>query len=91
MFKNSGAVLLDTFKRRGHFDLDQLLAKAGEIDAEIRAHRGRLIALVEAALDAAQAAGLAERLKEAGADEADSMPLLSGTELIGHVVEARFP
>lgn len=91
MFKNSGAVLLDTFKRRGHFDLDQLLAKPAEIEAEIRAHRGRLVALVEAALDAAQTAGLAERLRQAGAERAAAAPLHNGAELIGHVVQARFP
>ncbi|HEV2816723.1 MAG TPA: methyltransferase domain-containing protein [Allosphingosinicella sp.] len=90
MFRNSGAVLLDTFQRRGHFDLDQLLAKVGDIDTEIRAHRGRLVALVEAALDAAQAEALAERLRRAGADRAGSTPLMSGAELIGHIVEARF-
>ena len=33
MFKNSGAVLLDTFQRRGHFDLEQLLAKAEQIES----------------------------------------------------------
>lgn len=90
MFKNSGAVLLDTFQRRGCFGLDQLRAKPREIDAEIRAHRGRLVALVEAALDAAQAEALAGRLRDAGA-AAESFPLRNGAELIGHVVEARFP
>ena len=90
MFKNSGAVLLDTFQRRGHFDLDQLLAKPAEIEAEVRAHRGRLVALVEAALDSAQAAALAKRLRDSGA-EADSFALRNGAELIGHVIEARFP
>jgi SAM-dependent methyltransferase len=90
MFKSSGAVLLDTFQRRGHFDLEQLLAKPAEIEAEIRAHRGRLVALVEAALDADGAEALAARLRAAGA-AASSAPLRSGAELIGHVVEARFP
>jgi len=90
MFRNSGAVLLDTFSRRGHFDLDQLLAKPAEIEAEIRAHRGRLVALVEAALDSGEAEALAARLRAKGA-EADSFPLRDGAELIGHVVEARFP
>ena len=47
MFRNSGAVLLDTFQRRGHFDLDQLLSKVEEVRSEIAAHRGRLAALVE--------------------------------------------
>jgi len=86
MFKNSGAVLLDTFQRRGRFDLDQLLAKPAAIEAEIRAHRGRLAALVEAALDAGQTEALAASLGGA----ALSFPLLNGAALIGHVVEARF-
>lgn len=90
MFKNSGAVLFDTFQRRGHFDLDQLRAKPAGIEAEIRAHRGRLVALVEAALDAAEAEALAERLRDAGA-AADSSPLGNADQLIGHVIEARFP
>jgi SAM-dependent methyltransferase len=90
MFKNSGAVLLDTFKRRGHFDLEQLLAKVEQVESEIRAHRGRLLALVEAALDGAQAAALAVQLETAGAKAADSSPLRNADELIGHIVTARF-
>jgi ubiquinone/menaquinone biosynthesis C-methylase UbiE len=82
MFKNSGAVLFDTFQRRGHFDLDQLLAKAAEIEGEIRAHRGRLVALVEAALDEAGAEALAARI------EGTSKPLRNQGELIGYVIEA---
>jgi len=83
MFKNSGAVLFDTFQRRAHFDLDQLQAKAGEVDTCIRSHRGRLVALVEAALDADGAAAFAGRIGGASA------PLLNGDELIGYVVETR--
>jgi SAM-dependent methyltransferase len=90
MFRNSGAVLLDSFQRRGHFDLEQLLAKTGQVRAEIAAHRGRLIALVEAALNAGEAAALAERLAAAGGIAA-SRPLASAQGLIGHVVAARFP
>ena len=90
MFRNSGAVLLDTFRRRGHFDLDQLLAKPAAIEAEIRAHRGRLAALVEAALTADEAEALAGRLRQAGAGAARSSPLRNGAELIGHIVEASF-
>lgn len=91
MFKNSGAVLLDTFSRRGHFDLEQLLAKAEQVETEIRAHRGRLVALVEAALDGRQAARLAEQLGTAGAMRCESAPLRNGIDLIGYVIEARFP
>ncbi len=90
MFCNTGAVLLDTFKRRAAFGLDQLLAKVDEAEGEIIAHRGRLAALVAAALDEAGAAALAERLREAGASESGSARLEHGGGLIGHVVTARF-
>ncbi len=91
MVRNTGAVLLDTFSRRGHFDLDQLLAKAQACRIEIEAHRGRLVALVEAALDEAGAEALAQRLRDAGAAEAGCTALDSGGGRIGHVIEARFP
>jgi SAM-dependent methyltransferase len=90
MLRNSGAVLLDTFQRRGHFDLAQLLAKTEEIRAEIAAHRGRLQALVDAALSAKQADALAERLGKLGGVAA-SRPLENEAGLIGHIVAARFP
>lgn len=89
MFRNSGAVLLDTFKRRGHFDLAQLLAKAGEVESEIAAHRGRLAALVEAALDEAGAEALAARLRAMGARDARCTGLSNPNGLIGYVVAAR--
>ena len=90
MVRNSGAVLLDTFRRRGHFDLGQLLGKAEQVRAEILAHRGRLAALVDSALDAKAAAALADRLGALGGVAA-SRPLESEAGLIGHVVAARFP
>jgi SAM-dependent methyltransferase len=90
MFKNSGAVLLDTFQRRGHFDLEQMLAKPEEIRGEIVAHRGRLDALVRAARSAKQAAAMAETLNALGGVAA-SRPLDGPQGLIGHVVAARFP
>jgi SAM-dependent methyltransferase len=90
MFKNSGAVLFDTFKRRSMFRLDQLLAKVGQIEGEIVAHRARLKALVDAGLDAAGAAALAARLREAGAKEASCKPLGTFSGLVGRVIEARF-
>jgi SAM-dependent methyltransferase len=88
MLRNSGAVLLDTFQRRTRLSLDQLLAKAEEVEAEIRAHRGRLQALLDAALDAKGAEAIADRLSAAGAIAA-SRPLSSDDGLIGHVVAAR--
>lgn len=90
MFRNSGAVLLDTFQRRGSFDLEQMLAKVEEVRSEIAAHRGRLGALVEAALDAKGAAAVADRLGALGGVAA-SRPLDSAAGLIGHVIAARFP
>jgi SAM-dependent methyltransferase len=90
MFRNTGAVLLDSFQRRGHFDLGQLLDKVEQVRSEIAAHRDRLMALVEAALDAKAPAALADRLGGLGGVAA-SRPLESEAGLIGHVVAARFP
>ncbi len=90
MFRNSGAVLLDSFRRRGHFQLGQLLGKAEQVRCEIAAHRGRLAALVDAALDAKGAAALAEQLGALGGVAA-SRPLDGAAGLIGHVIAARFP
>jgi SAM-dependent methyltransferase len=90
MFRNSGAVLLDSFQRRGHFDLAQLLRKASEVEGEIVAHRGRLQALVDAALDEAGAGALAARLGALGAARCSARPLGNAAGLIGHVVEAGF-
>lgn len=90
MFRNSGAVLLDSFQRRGQFDLEQLLGKTEQVRAEIAAHRGRLAALVESALDTKAAAALADRLGALGSVAA-SRPLDSEAGLIGHVIAARFP
>jgi len=89
MVRNSGAVLLDTFTRRGHFDLEQLLAKAEQVDTEIRAHRGRLIALVEAALDRDGGEAMASSLRALGG-QASCAPLSNAGGLIAYVVEARF-
>jgi SAM-dependent methyltransferase len=89
MYRNSGAVLLDTFKRRGHFELAQLLAKVGEVEGEIAAHRGRLAALVAAALDEAGAEALATRLRAMGAADARCSGLSNASGLIGYVVAAR--
>ena len=90
MFKNSGGVLLDTFQRRGHFDLEQMLAKAEQIRSEITAHRGRLQALVDAARSAKQADAMADRLNALGGVAA-RRPLEGPQGLIAHVVAARFP
>jgi SAM-dependent methyltransferase len=87
MLRNTGAVLLNTFKRRGHFEVAQLLAKAAAVHTEILAHRGRLQALVAAAMDEAGATRLAARLAAA---ETACTRLEIGDGLIGYVVEARF-
>ncbi|HYD13293.1 MAG TPA: class I SAM-dependent methyltransferase [Allosphingosinicella sp.] len=90
MFRNSGAVLLDSYRRRSHFDLAQLLGKVEQVRSEIVAHRGRLVAMVRSALDAKAAAGLADRLGALGGVAA-SRPLETEAGLIGHVIAARFP
>ncbi|HEV2866831.1 MAG TPA: methyltransferase domain-containing protein [Allosphingosinicella sp.] len=90
MFRNPGAVLLDTFRRRGAFDLDQLLAKAADVRTEILAHRGRLAALVAAAVTRDGLAELERLLRGAGAQHVTTSDLTSGESLAGYVVESRF-
>ena len=91
MVRNSGGVMMNAFQSRGHVALDELLAKVGQVEAEILAHRGRLQALVDAALDEEGADALASRLRAAGAESAASFGLDNAQGRIGHVVEARFP
>ena len=90
MFHNSGAVLLDAFRARGWAGLPAVLAKVDTVEGEILAHRGRLQALIDAALDERGAKALAERLEAAGAVESDSARLESPEGLIGYVIRARF-
>lgn len=90
MLRNCGAVLLDTYRRRSGLHRDQLLAKADEVESEIRAHRGRLAALVAAAVDEEGLDALAGYLRRGGAVDIERAPLLNAAGLIGHVLEARF-
>lgn len=90
MFRNTGAVLLDSFTRRAAFDLEQLLGKAEEVRTEIASHRGRLNALIEAAIDKSGAEALAGRLWGLGASSCETRPLHGGAGLIGHVLESSF-
>lgn len=88
--RNAGAILLDAFNRRGALALEELIAVADRVKTENEAHRGRLAALVAAALSAEQAGDLAARLRRHGAATAAATPLRAGDALIGHVIEARF-
>jgi ubiquinone/menaquinone biosynthesis C-methylase UbiE len=89
MLRNCAMVLYDSFKRHGRFELDQLVAKTEAVRAEIAAHRGRLQALIRAAVSRDRLAGIAERLTEIGATEVEQADLRSGERLIGYVLEAR--
>ena len=91
MLRRCGAVLLDTFKRHGRLEVDLLVAKADEVRDEIAAHRGRLQALIDAAVTEAELGELAARLRAAGAGQVAASELYHGPALIGHVLEARFP
>lgn len=91
MLRKCGAVLLDTFKRHGRFDVEQLIAMADEMRDEILAHRGRLQALIDAAVTRAELVALAARLRDAGAELVEQADLGKGPTLIGHVLEVRFP
>jgi SAM-dependent methyltransferase len=81
MLSNSAGVLLDAFQAR---------AKVDRVETEILAHRGRLRALVDAALDEAGAAALGARLCEIREAQAECKRLENDEGLIGHVVTARF-
>jgi hypothetical protein len=89
MLSNSAGVLLDAFQARGKVGFDAALAKVDQVEMEVLAHRGRLQALVDAALDEAGAAALAARLCEARRAEAECERLENDEGLIGHIVTAR--
>jgi len=91
MLRNCGAVLLDTFKRHARLEVDQLVAKAEEVRTNILHHRGRLQALVDAAVSRDDLGEIAERLRGAGAELVEQTELRGGPALIGYVVEGRFP
>ena len=90
MFSNSAGVMLNVFQARHSVGRDAIVAKIDHVEAEILAHRGRLQALVDSALDRAGAEGLTEQLRAAGAVKAECRPLGNGTGLIGYEVTARF-
>jgi hypothetical protein len=91
MVSNSAGVLLDAFQARAKVGFDAALAKVDRVETEILAHRGRLQALVGAALDEAGAATLAARRCEGQEAQAECGRLAKDEGLIGHVVTARFP
>jgi SAM-dependent methyltransferase len=90
MLSNSAGVLLDAFQARAKVGFDAALAKVDRVETEILAHRGRLRALVDAALDEAGAAALGARLCEIREAQAECKRLENDEGLIGHVVTARF-
>jgi SAM-dependent methyltransferase len=90
MFHNSGGVMLDAFQARRRVGYDAVFAKVDTVEGEILAHRGRLQALVDSALDEAGVKVLCTRLSDAGAVDADHAPFDNADGLIGYVVTARF-
>ena len=90
MFHNSGGVMLDAFQARRRVGYDAVFEKVDTVEGEILAHRGRLQALVDSALDEAGVEALCTKLREAGAVGADHAPLENADGLIGYVVTARF-
>lgn len=90
MIRNAAAVLLDSFQKRGYFDLPELLAKIDEVRREVVCHRGRSLALIEASQNREEVEEIAARLRSAGAWEASCSELSNEEGLIAHVLEARF-
>ncbi|HEX8256931.1 MAG TPA: class I SAM-dependent methyltransferase [Allosphingosinicella sp.] len=90
MIRHSAATLLDAYRNRGRFERDQLEAVVDSVRSGIEAHRGRVLALLAAAVTAARAEEIAAGLRARGADAA-SFGLTCPQGLIGHVVELRRP
>ena len=90
MVRNSGGVLLDAFQARHHVGYDAVFAKVDTVESEILAHRGRIQALVDSALDEGGLDALKARLEEAGAVKTDRTDLRKGQDLIGYVLTASF-
>ena len=89
MLSSVHATLTDLFRDRQSHDEPALLAKVGDLRAEIEAHRERERALLAAALSAEQLTALAERLAELGLTEIRRGEQRNSGALIGHVIEAR--
>lgn len=90
MIRNAASVLLDSFQKRGYFDLPELLAKIDEVRREVVCHRGRSLALIEASQSREQIGEIAEMFRSAGAWQASCSELNNDEGLIAHVLEARF-
>jgi SAM-dependent methyltransferase len=90
MFHNSGGVMLDAFQARRRVGYDAVFAKVDTVEGEILAHRGRLQALVDSAVDPKGVEALCTELGDAGAVDTDHAPLENGDGVIGYVVRTRF-
>ena len=90
MVQNSGGVMLDAFQARHQVGYDAVFAKVDTVESEIFAHRGRIQALIDSALDEAGVEVLARQLRDAGAIDATHERLENDQGLIGHVIIARF-
>lgn len=83
------ASLTELFQQRLGQDEAALQASVAELRTEIQAHRQRQRALLAAALSAEQIAALAERLTCLGLADIAIGEQRDGSDLIGHVIEAR--
>lgn len=90
MFHNSGGVMLDAFQARRRVGYDAVFAKVDTVEGEILAHRGRLQALADSALDEAGVEALCTKSRDAGAIATDHVRLENADGLIGYIVTARF-
>lgn len=89
MVWSSASILVDAYNKRSGFDLATLLDKTAEVRTEILAHKARLAALVEAALDDEGLTRVACELEAAGLSSVRHQRVEKGSDLIGFVIEAR--
>jgi SAM-dependent methyltransferase len=89
MLLSSASVLVDTYNKRSRFDLETLLGKVAEVRTEILAHKSRLMALLESALDADRLKQIAGELEAAGLCRVRCRTVAKESDVIGYVIEAR--
>lgn len=83
--------ILEMHKNRAKYELDGMLGKIGAVQDAVKAHRARLRANVECALNADQLSALCASLEKAGLTVEHREPLMdeSNESMIGWIVSGR--
>jgi ubiquinone/menaquinone biosynthesis C-methylase UbiE len=91
MLHNAGSVLADAFAKRRLVSMPILLEKVNDVELEIRCHRDRQQALLDAAMTPDDLQKAATILSDCGLADVTIQPLVADGRLLAHVIEARRP